>query len=64
MQHISKSDLIAARAALSGADANLSRARGVFIKAGYAPGAAAVNALIDRVSHLLVRIDRALAAKP
>ena len=64
MQHLNKSELRAARDALRRADLALARARAVFISAGYAPGAAAINALIDRIAGLIARIDRAMAAKP
>jgi hypothetical protein len=64
MQHIGKSDLSAVKAELHRANLALSRARGIFIKAGYAAGAAATNGLISKIASLLARIERALAAKP
>ena len=64
MRHLSKAELLAARDALRRADLALARARAVFISAGYAPGAAAINAMFDKIAHLVARIDRALAAKP
>ena len=53
---------VAARDALRRADIALARVRGVFISAGYGP--AAVNAMLDKIAHLISRIDRALVAKP
>ena len=64
MQHLSKAELLAARDGLRRADISLARVRGVFITAGYVPGAAAINAMLDKVAHLVARIDRALAAVP
>jgi hypothetical protein len=64
MQHLSRTQLLAARDALRRVDVGLARVRGIFISAGDAPDAAAVNALIDRIAHLLARIDKVLMAKP
>ena len=64
MRHLGKAELLAAKNVLRRADLALARARGVFISAGYAPGAAAINAMLDRIAHLIARIDRAMTAKP
>jgi len=64
MQHLSKAELSAARDGLRRADRALRTTRGVFITAGHGQAAASVNALIDKLAHLLARIDRALTAKP
>ena len=64
MQYVPRSQLIIVKADLRRADAALTHARGVFISSGAARDAAAINALIDRIAHLIARIDRALTAKP
>ena len=64
MQHLTQGELLAAKDALRRADLALAHARGVFVGGGYGPGAASVSALIDRIAHLLARIDKALMAKP
>jgi len=46
------------------ADVYLARARGICITAGYAAGAAAINALISRIAHHIARINKALMTKP
>ena len=64
MRAMSKANLLAARGELRRADTLLARARGIFISAGSAQGAAAINAIIGRVGDLIARIDRALVSKP
>ena len=64
MQHLSKAELIAARYDLRRAGIALGRVRGVFISAGAARDAAAINMMIDKLTHLIARIDKVLAAKP
>jgi hypothetical protein len=63
MQHLSKAELRAARYDLRRAGAALGRVRGVFITAGDAADASAINTLIDRISHLIARIDKQLSRK-
>jgi hypothetical protein len=62
--HLSKAELLAARYDLRRAGIALGRVRGVFISAGAARGAAAINMMIDKLAHLIARIDKALMAKP
>ena len=64
MQHLSRSELSAMRDNLRLADVYLARARGICITAGYAAGAAAINALISRIAHHIARINKALMTKP
>jgi hypothetical protein len=64
MQHLTRSDLLAARDALRLADVYLSRTRGIFIRSGHGEAAAACNALIKRLASLLGKVEKALLAKP
>ena len=59
-----KTELLAAKAALDRADTALTHARGIFISAGYVPGAASINSALVHVLYLAAQIDRELAAKP
>lgn len=61
---LGKTELLAAKAALDRADMALSHARGIFISAGYVPGAASVNSALVHVHYLAAQISRALARKP
>jgi len=64
VQHLTRTELLAARNDLRRADVALSRVRGIFITAGHAQAAASVNAVIGKLAHLRDRIDKALMAKP
>ena len=58
---LGKTELLVAKAALDRADTALSQARGIFISAGYVPGAASINSALVHVHYLTAQIDRELA---